>query len=49
VSHSRIKVEHNGAKNRRGYYGTRFDAKTVTRKLRRSIGKAEIRRELGRG
>jgi hypothetical protein len=44
---SRIrKTEHAGAKNGGGHWGTRQEAKTLSKKLRRSIGKNTIQKEL---
>ncbi len=34
-----IKTEHNGAKNGGGYYGTRDEAKKISKKLRRRVSK----------
>ena len=44
---SRIrKAEHSGAKNGGGYWGTREEAKTLSKKLRRATGKKTIQKEL---
>jgi hypothetical protein len=44
---SRIrKTEHAGAKNGGGHWGTREEAKTLSKKLRRSTGKNTIQKEL---
>ena len=37
------KTEHNGAKNGGGFWGTRAEAKKVSRKARRANGRKEIR------
>jgi len=39
------KTEHSGAKNGGGFWGTREEAKTLSRKARREIGKKIIREE----
>ena len=39
-----IKTEHNGAKNGGGYWGTRKQAKKISKRLRRIFGKYEIER-----
>jgi len=44
----KVKTEHSGAKHTSGYRGDKDMAKRVCRKLRRRIGKAEIRQALGR-
>jgi hypothetical protein len=44
---SRIrKTEHAGAKNSGGFWGTREEAKTLSKKLRRTSGKKTIQEEL---
>ena len=44
---SRIrKTEHSGAKNGGGYWGTREEAKTLSKKLRRATGKKAIQVDL---
>ena len=44
---SRIrKTEHTGAKNGGGYWGTRYEAKTLSKKLRRELSKVEIKKQL---
>jgi ribosomal-protein-alanine N-acetyltransferase len=44
---SRIrKTEHAGAKNGGGFWGTREEAKTLSKKLRRATGKKTIQKEL---
>ena len=42
------KTEHAGAKNGGGHWGTRAEAKTISKKLRRSRDKDLLRRESGR-
>ena len=39
-----IKTEHNGAKNGGGYWGTRKQAKKISKRLRRIFGKYEVER-----
>ena len=39
MSHARCKTEHAGAKNRRGFHGTRADAKAASRVKRRAADK----------
>lgn len=39
----KMKTEHSGAKNGGGHWGTRQEAKTLSKKLRRKIGKKLIR------
>ena len=41
---SSIKTEHNGAKNGGGFWGTRREAKKISKRLRRILGKQEIER-----
>ena len=41
-----IKANHNGAKNGGGYWGTREEAKTLSKKARREAGKREIKKSL---
>ncbi|HLN78422.1 MAG TPA: hypothetical protein VK204_15350 [Nocardioidaceae bacterium] len=42
----RTRTEHAGAKNGGGFWGTRAEAKGVSRRLRRQRARVEIRREL---
>ena len=39
---NKIKTEHSGAKNGGGYWGKRTDAKKISKKLRRNLGKKLI-------
>ena len=39
MSHTRCKTEHAGAKNRRGFHGTRAEAKAASRVKRRAADK----------
>lgn len=41
-----IKTEHCGAKNGGGYWGTREEAKAISKKVRRIRGKRQIANEL---
>lgn len=41
-----LKTEHTGAKNGGGFWGTREEAKTLSKKLRRETGKKVIQKEL---
>ena len=41
---SSIKTEHNGAKNGGGFWGARREAKKISKRLRRILGKQEIER-----
>ena len=41
-----VKTEHSGAKNGGGYWGTRKEAKDVSKRLRRSREKMNIRRAI---
>jgi hypothetical protein len=41
-----IKTEHNGAKNRGGYWGLRVVAKAVSRRLRRRKARKDITERL---
>jgi hypothetical protein len=40
-----LKTEHSGAKNGGGHWGTREEAKKISRSVRRRRGKAEVQRE----
>lgn len=41
----KTKTEHSGAKNSGGYWGTREEAKTIVKKLRRRRSKEIVREE----
>ena len=43
---SKMKTEHSGAKNGGGHWGTRAEAKNISKKHRRENDKAQIKREL---
>jgi hypothetical protein len=40
---AKIKTEHNGAKNGGGFWGTRHEAKKLSKKARRTAGKKAIK------
>ncbi len=42
-----LKTEHSGAKNGGGHWGTREDAKSLSKRSRRSNSKKIIKKELG--
>lgn len=42
----KLKTEHSGAKNGGGHWGTRHEAKSVTKKLRRIRNKILIKKEV---
>ncbi|MBL7664528.1 MAG: hypothetical protein JNM93_05300 [Bacteriovoracaceae bacterium] len=42
----KLKTEHTGAKNGGGYWGTRHEAKTVVKRLRRRRNKDIIKNEI---
>ncbi|HXH75193.1 MAG TPA: hypothetical protein VNJ08_09530 [Bacteriovoracaceae bacterium] len=42
----KLKTEHAGAKNGGGHWGTRHEAKSLTKKLRRIRNRAIIRKEV---
>jgi len=42
----KIKTEHSGAKNGGGHWGTREEAKTISKSLRRNNDKEEVKEQL---
>ncbi len=47
MSHARCKTGHAGAKNRRGFHGTRAEAKAAGRVKRRAADKGAVRTSEG--
>jgi hypothetical protein len=43
--HKSTKIEHSGAKHTKGYWGTKQEAKKLSKRLRREQAKKEINHE----